>query len=504
MKTKLSAYSLLFILAVIIPFISSLKSIWTGGIPFWFDPARDFLLALENQKKISLIGQPTGIPGVFYGPYWIWLISLGLYIDKNPRFIATLLLTLPYFTLFPWLLYKMRHMFGKTIVLLLWLMFILAYNEYTLYLWNPHLAPLLLLGLIYLMIATSQPLPNLKKIGIAGIVAGLITNIHMSFGIGITGATLIYIMSAIIYVLIRHKHFIRPLAIAPIVFLSGVLLTFLPFLVFEVRHGFNQTQNLWHAYINSLLYGSAVVGQVGLTKLQIGEALLDILAKLLHVPPAATYILLSLSIIALVYHLNKGRVKLTTYEKKLLLFIITATVSILYLYLTSKNPVWSYHFIAVEVLLLLLIGVFANKFRLARVVLFVWVLYQLTVFSYRFITTFNDSPLAIPSLAAKELTVRQVYEDARATPFVVYVYSPAIYTYDYDYLFPWIGTVSRYSMPLPDPALASSVYLIIPESDTATQTAFTDVKTPSDVFTTAKEWKNLDGTVVIKREKIAF
>ena len=72
-------YSLAFSLFFLFPLFLSLKNIIQGNIPFWFDNARDFLLALGNLEKPTLIGPPTGIPGVFYGPYWIWLLSISFY-----------------------------------------------------------------------------------------------------------------------------------------------------------------------------------------------------------------------------------------------------------------------------------------------------------------------------------------------------------------------------------------------------------------------------------------
>ena len=109
---------IIFSLIFILPFLASLKDILTGIIPFWYDPARDFLLALENLKKPTLLGPPTGIPGIFYGPYWIWLISIGMIFSKNPRFIVFLIQTLPYFTIFPLVLYKLTKHLGEKVFLL--------------------------------------------------------------------------------------------------------------------------------------------------------------------------------------------------------------------------------------------------------------------------------------------------------------------------------------------------------------------------------------------------
>ena len=77
----------------------SLRSVLWGGIPFWSDPARDLLLAWDNLHKISLIGPPGGIPGVFYGPYWLWILSLIQYVSLDPRVVTLTALLIPYFIL---------------------------------------------------------------------------------------------------------------------------------------------------------------------------------------------------------------------------------------------------------------------------------------------------------------------------------------------------------------------------------------------------------------------
>src|SRR3989338_7604981 len=88
---------ILYIFLLLVPFIIIIKPIFNGAIPFWYDPARDLLMAWDNLKKITLIGSTSGIPGIFYGPYWIWLLSIGVAISKDPRVVLFLIITLPYF-----------------------------------------------------------------------------------------------------------------------------------------------------------------------------------------------------------------------------------------------------------------------------------------------------------------------------------------------------------------------------------------------------------------------
>jgi len=62
----------------------NLYAIISGNISFWYDPARDMLSAWDNLHKLTLIGSTSGIPGIFYGPYWIWLLSIPIFFSKDP------------------------------------------------------------------------------------------------------------------------------------------------------------------------------------------------------------------------------------------------------------------------------------------------------------------------------------------------------------------------------------------------------------------------------------
>ncbi len=50
---KADPYRALIFIAILYPFFLFLNNIISGSIPFWYDPARDFLLALDNQKAYS-------------------------------------------------------------------------------------------------------------------------------------------------------------------------------------------------------------------------------------------------------------------------------------------------------------------------------------------------------------------------------------------------------------------------------------------------------------------
>src|SRR5258708_37703110 len=185
----------IFVFSILLTCVFSLREILSGSIAFWFDPARDLLSALNNLHKITLIGPPSGIPCIFYGPYWIWLLSISLIFSKDPRIISIIIEFLPYFLIFPILLYKLFK--GDAIIL--WLLFFLSFGYYTSNIWNPYLAPLFIFVSYYLLLTNFyQSKRDMYKIFLAGIVSGLALNFHISFTTGFIIGVYIFLFATIV------------------------------------------------------------------------------------------------------------------------------------------------------------------------------------------------------------------------------------------------------------------------------------------------------------------
>jgi hypothetical protein len=451
------------IIALLALFLKSAFDILIGNLPFWYDPARDLLAAQANLQKISLIGPTTGIPGIFYGPYWIWWLSSGLVITRDPRLIAILTTLLPYFIFLPWLLSKM---FGKIFGLVIALAYLLVYGSYTSQLWNPHLAPLLFVGLVYCLVFSK------RLFWLAGFLCGLIFNIHMSFGIAVTAA-------ASVYILISRRGFS---------FFIGLAFSFIPFMVFEARHGFNQTRVFFDTFIGSLILRRSPVAVTGLSKGKILWQFLNIPHRFLTLP---LIVILTGDLLLL---WRQGTLRFGLMEKRLLRFLFLALAFIVLIYFGSKNPVWSYHFIAVDMLILLILGLFIGSTRISKTIFILLLTVSFASNIFNFLRKPVPDVFAGSAIKSKENIVNLVYKDAEGKPFSVFAYSSAIYTFDYDYLFGWLG----HYRPTPDSEL---VYLIIPEATTAVKEDFIHYRTPVKSYVTVNEWTMPDGTWVIKRVK---
>lgn len=494
---KFLKYLLVFF-SIIFPIILSLQNILSDTMAFWFDPARDFLLALNNLKKPTLIGQPTGIPGLFYGPYWIWLISFGLLFSWDPRIVTVLILTIPYLTFFPYLLYRLRSKYEETDWCFLWLLFYFAFSTYANSLWNLHPAPLILLFLIYLIINvdfSKLNKPNLIRLFILGVVSGLLINFHFSLGLAILFSTFIFLVMKAVKFRFQIKSFFS--------FLAGLLFSFSPFLLFEFRHGFNQIKTLVKTFTDAVFYNTSAVGQVGFSKDKITQVFFERFFKLINLQISYKILFYLLIILGLYlfYKSIKREIYFTKSEGSFFLFLVLSGGSILALYLTSKNPVWEYHFIGVEVLFLLFLGLIIRKILLIRFLFMIWVIILIIMNVYRVIAQPKASPYSLSSLQTKKYVVDTIYQDAGKKPFTIFAYSPSIYTYDYDYIFKWFAEKKYFYLPNREKIGDQPVYLIIPKVEEPIKEDFINYKTPSNIYKTDKAWDIDDGTTIIKRLK---
>ena len=493
-------YGLLLSLLFVLPLLVSLKDILTGSIPFWYDPARDFLSALDNLRKPTLLGPPTGIPGVFYGPYWIWLISSGLFISKDPRFIAIVYQFVPYFTIFPYVLFKVTKSFGKAVFPLLWLLFIFSYKNYTTYLWNPHLAPLIFLVLVYILINANfapRSRGQYLKLVLLGFLSGLLTNFHMAFGVATTLATFLYIARTTQL----KKNVILTRVNAAAYVLGGVLLSFLPTIAFELRHGFHQTKAIVKT-ISQATQGISDITLEGFNNTQILRYFFGTLGRLLQISRPYLLLVYAIGIAFIISFAVRKKIQFSNGDKRLILFLGLIIVSTLTIFLTASNPIWHYHFIGVEIVFLLLVGFILSKSPLLQKILAIWIGYLLLISGTNFVKSFNDNPLTFQSLASKQSIVEQIYEDASGEPFAVFAYSPAIYTYDFDYLFKWTAQKQKSVEPKTEISESHFVYLIIPETSEPIELDFINYKTPNEEYMTLRVWKTPDKTLILKRKRI--
>lgn len=212
------------------------RNIFLGGMPFWYDPARDLTLAGEMFSKFSFLGQPSGIPGFFYPPYWLWYLFSLLHFTRDPATITFLSITLPYILLFPLGLYLLKNKVSINGIFLILAVFVTRFDNYFTQLWNLNLTSLLL---VWILVFYER-----KKYLFLGFATGLLLAFNFALGIPV-----------ILTVLLISKFNLKVLA--------GNFIIFLPTVLFELKNKFPMTRIILPAIFNK------VVNLNGLTKKEI-------------------------------------------------------------------------------------------------------------------------------------------------------------------------------------------------------------------------------------------
>lgn len=505
---KIDYFIRLFLVSAILFILYlTIRALYFGAFAFWFDPARDLGLGLANLKKISLIGHPSGgLPGLFYGPYYIWMISLAEVVSRDPRWVWFAVATIPYFTLFPLILYTYRKYADVTVLLAFWLIFLLSFNNHS-QIWNPNPTPIMYLAAVYfgsrILFKTHA---NVFFALYTGLAAGLIANYHMSYGVGIIlSFLLLFIINFLIPFFKRAKgkniRFADTL-VPLILYVVGTGVTYVPFLLFELRHGFNQIKILLANFQLGLTKGTSLNLGQGFSKTGIIDYFFIQGAKLLHIPSNLIWIFLIGCFIFILVRAYKSKKKPFTDDEKRLLFIVSANAAVvLFVFITAKNPVYDYFFIGVEMFFLLVALVITRKipfFKWFFLCMVVFLLVSRVQSEVQSLGKKNTSS----NYESKRKTVELIYKDIKKPPFTVYVYDPAIYTFDYDYIFGMYQEKYGFA-PNRQQSPDKTVYVVLPESkNQGSLKSFAEYHTPVTEYMTKGRWTMDDGTVILRRERI--
>ncbi len=489
---------LLYILVSVIPFVLTISNIYFGRIAFWYDPARDFLLALQNLENPTFIGQPSGLPGLFYGPYWIWLISLWTLFSKDPRIVSFLLLTVPYFIVFPFMLYKISKNWGTFVFLSIWLLFILNFGSYANQIWNVHYGALFLLFVFYFLVNPSERKYK-KNIDFAflGVSAGLVANFHLSFGIPLVMGVFISIL--ILHFIENRKEPLRSFGIflmKIILYLMGVFVSFFPILLFELRHNFIQIRTFLDAVTNSIIYKTAMVGQTGMSDNDIINSFFSKFTNFLGIPfEYINYVLIFLFFAAIFTPLIK-KTNLKKEDKRLIISLLIISLVMLISFIHNENPIWGYYFIGVEIFFMLFTGLFLSKLSLGKYLILFFVIISIINHRDDLGKVFVRNNYSNSDLGTRTYIVDKIFKDSEKN-FNYVAYSSAIYTYEYDYLFKWQDEINIRNVN----SNSDLTYVIIPKVNKEIEEDFINYKTPSKDFILVKKWEIPDGTKVYKMIK---
>lgn len=435
-------YLILYLIILVGSFLR-MQGIFTNSFAFTYDAGRDMLALWDmlNMHKFSLIGPTTGLPGVFYGPWW-YLILLPFYAVSggNPQGLTFSI------ALFGILTIIFAFLFGKKLGgNLLGYSFAgiisvsSAFTSLSNQIWSPNIAPIfIILVLLILYKIYSEKIPKAKYFFFLGFLLALISELGIVFGI-------LFLVGIFLSILVIFNRKIS-LKLLLSSFL-GVIVIFSPRIFFEFRHQFLMSKSFLNYAITSSSSQSANIFELFINRLNI---LFNQFSSTIALENKILGFLIALFIIfSIITFFKKTEEIYKKFIKTSLIVILTFLIGLTFF----KHDIWSHYLVGLPVLYLLSFSISINLMfkKTNNILISSLILLTIVLINLNLPNLIGDinKPIWIgdASVYRNQLEVLDyVYKESKGKDFKYVVYTPPVHDYTYRYLFKWYGpTVYHYS-----------------------------------------------------------
>ncbi len=400
----------------------------SGNFLFGHDHGRDYLAAynIVENHKLTLIGAEAGsgvagINGIFHGPGYFYLISLAyLLFHGNPIggqifmvvFGILALLTACYIG------FKIFGKAGSAIALFFVAASPLIVSQ-SRFIWSSHpITPFVLLALYFVYKIPQNPA---KFAPLALFMSGF--TYHSQLGVAVPLTISVLLSIPLIYKIRDVRVYIYCVL--------ALVLAYFPMFLFEARHGFMAVGgggsmfeakrlyfhglDYWYNFTNSFTF------EFGWISNQVQKIFL--LFFLPFVPIG-------------LFQIRESK------HRKFIAFLIFMIITTWAGYLLLNNTVWDYYLTHLRLAYILLftyaIVAFIHKKSLGLIVsiVFLSVMFVGSVFRMHITYTSDLHDTGkFEKIQGKRYVLDAIYKDADEQPFSVFIFTPSIYTWPYDYLF---------------------------------------------------------------------
>jgi len=396
---------------------------------FWYDQGRDALVIwdLINKGKLFLIGPMMGFTGMFRGPWYYYLIAPFYYLGKgNPIFPLVFLISITVFAIY--VLYDVGNKLGGKSVGLL-AAFLAGFSSYIInssrWLSNP--TPMLLIGIALVWVFFRYLEKKVWSLPLATFLIGM--------GLNFGAATEIYYIPALILILFINRKILPSLKIL-ILSLMTFLFTFLPQMIFEIRHPGVLSGALYNFIFqeNSFTYNFV---QILILRL---KTYYDIFASKFFVNGNLLFLPFFVLFIFNIFRNFKKYWKEDRFKIVFILFLAPFLGTLFFV--SNLGGFYDYYFTGYYLIFILFFSfIFINltKLKFGKFILIIFMSiflfknYQSFKFNYG--KSLNDGEII--AFKNQLSVINWIKSDSKNNPFNVDVYVPPVIPYAYEYLFLW-------------------------------------------------------------------
>ncbi|HUD09767.1 MAG TPA: glycosyltransferase family 39 protein [Patescibacteria group bacterium] len=436
------SYALLAI--ILVGSFLRLQGVFTNSFAFTYDVGRD-MLALSNIvhfHRIPLIGATTGLPGIFYGPWWYYFLTpFFILFSGNPQGIALTMSSIGILTI------AIGFVLGKRLggnLLGLILAAVISVSSVMVSLsaqiWNPNISPMfVMLGLLVLEKLHKEVKKDKPKYYLLlGLLLAFVIDLEIVFG-------LLLALGIIFSVLIINR---SRISLKDIVFFAfGGLIILAPRIIFELRHQFLMTKSFLG------LLGKTGVHQSGTLLSLLGNRLGALSDQFNGTIGASNEFAGLIILLFIIFSIAVFYKKSAEEIKNLIKTSVTVILIFLLGTVFFSHDIWPHYLVGLPVFYLLLFAIavylLAKNVSIKLAVLIALIVFLANLNPYSQIQNLSK-PLweGDASVYRNQVAVIDyVYKQAAGKSFKYVVYTPPVYDYTYQYLFNWYGPKNYHYSP---------------------------------------------------------
>jgi hypothetical protein len=409
-------------------------------VHFSYDQGIDisYVRSLVVNHKLSLIGRFTGLEGVFMGPLWTWILTIPFILSKgsptaNVIFFSILGL------LAIWVTYILTsRMLSESAALLTacYVAFSGAFISVSHIVLSPY--PLTILMIFYLWFLWQIAENGYQRFWPwLGLLAGVFFQFEIGFAVFLIPATLAVLG---VFGKLKAKYlFKKPAFLAFVLFIA----TFIPQLLFELRHNFLMTKAVIGFFSGeNLSLGSEQTNILGRLFIRLGSLWEDYSSSIIL--GERNNLLAILLTIPAIFGWRKVKTKKDNSKLRFGLMLLIL-ISVMYLgFSLFPGPVWFWYRAGLPIVFVLLIAIGwsqlieKNKILnwLAVIALTSMVIFRVLpgTLIAKGIKAYEGGPA---TLGNQKQALDFIFQDTSNNPFDLYVYTPPVYTYVWDHMLFW-------------------------------------------------------------------
>lgn len=440
MRTSIIFLTVLLIFLSLVPRSADILS---GNYLFSFDQGRDYLAAksIVVDKKLTLIGSEigagsAGFKGIFHGPFHYYFLAIPFILFRGDPYGGILLTFLYGITAIVLSFFLGKKVFGLHGGLITALLVAMSppLISASRFVWNSHGAVVFILLAFYYTYAITKDLGKEKKhIFLAAFFSAFIYNFQLAIAIPMCLGLFIYVF------LILH---IRKIHTFLLLFM-GFFFAFSPMIFFELRHNLIATRGLIEYLMDSHKTPYTMTFLLLVAKDHLGTFFYNVYDTFPRLPLVTAEAVMVLIFGFTIYFLRKEKNK---ERKKFIIYLLLLPICNFAALFFLKNAAYVYYLLNLNFVYIFLFAyIFFSSYK-KNVVLKIVVIIIFICFTIQAVKTgirvfaydYQDYG-GTQKIKGKIDLVDYIYKDANGKRFGLFVFSPPIYTYPYDYVIWWYG-----------------------------------------------------------------